>query len=295
VAATAAQAARVFRPFDRAFAAKNLAAARAAWAAAKAHPDLLAPHTSVGGGAYADDTVTDEFYWAAAELYLTTGERQFRDAVLTNPMHTADVFTPGGYYWGDVAALARMELASVPSRLPGRNAVRASVVAAADEYLATQQAQPYGVPYAPANNSWDWGSNSGIANIASVLGVAGDLTGRQRYRNGVVEAMDYLLGRNALNQSYISGYGEVASKNQHSRWYARQLDLSMPHPPIGSLAGGPNSSIQDPVAQAKLVGCVAQFCYLDDIGSWSTNELTINWNSALAWMASYVAEEADGY
>jgi hypothetical protein len=25
-----------------------------------------------------------------------------------------------------------------------------------------------------------------------------------------------------------------------------------------------------------------QFCYIDDIHSWSTNELTINWNSSLA-------------
>ena len=46
------------------------------------------------------------------------------------------------------------------------------------------------------------------------------------------------------------------------------------------------------MAQAKLVGCVAQFCYLDDIESWSTNELTVNWNAPLAWVAAFLDEKA---
>jgi endoglucanase len=101
--------------------------------------------------------------------------------------------------------------------------------------------------------------------------------------------MDYILGRNALNISYVTGYGTRFSQNQHSRWYAHQLNPDLPHPPPGSLAGGPNSSIQDPLAQRKLAGCVGQFCYIDDIESWSTNELTINWNSPLAWVTSFLA------
>ena len=111
------------------------------------------------------------------------------------------------------------------------------------------------------------------------------------YRNGVLEGMDYLLGRNALNMSYVTGYGEVSSKNEHTRWYAHQLDPKLPHPPRGSLAGGPNSGIQDPLAQVKLKGCVGQFCYIDDIQSWSTNEEAINWNSALAWVSAFVADQ----
>jgi endoglucanase len=37
-------------------------------------------------------------------------------------------------------------------------------------------------------------------------------------------------------------------------------------------------------------GCAAQFCYIDDIGSWSTNEITINWNAPLSWVASFLAD-----
>ncbi|MER7194580.1 glycoside hydrolase family 9 protein [Streptomyces flaveolus] len=292
LAATAAQAARLYRPYDRAFAAKALDAARTAWTAALAHPDVLADESDgIGGGAYPDSRVDDEFYWAAAELYLTTGERAFEQYVLTSPVHTADIFVPLGFDWARTAAAARLDLATVPNRLPGRDAVRRSVVKGADRYLATLKTQPYGMPYAPDGNVYDWGSSAQVLNNAVVLASAYDITGGSAYRDGAVQTMDYILGRNALNISYVTGYGKVNAHHQHSRWYARQLDPALPDPPDGTLAGGPNSNIQDPYAQGKLQGCVGQFCYIDDIQSWSTNEHTVNWNAALARMASFVADQ----
>lgn len=291
LAATAAQAARLYHRYDAAFAKRALAAARTAYTAAKAHPALYAPESdNVGGGAYNDAKVTDDFYWAAAELYLTTGERKYAADVLSSPEHTADVFGPVAFDWASTAAAAKIDLALVPNRLPGRATVRKQVVQGADKYLAIQRQHPYGVAYAPANGSWDWGSSSVIANNLVVVAAAHRITGADRYRNGLLTGLDWLFGRNALNISFVTGYGEVNARNQHSRWYAAQLDPALPHPPPGTLAGGPNSSIQDPVAQAKLQGCTGQFCYIDDIGSWSTNELTINWNAALAHLIGYVAE-----
>ncbi|MET7455241.1 glycoside hydrolase family 9 protein [Streptomyces sp. NPDC005574] len=292
LAATAAQAARLYRPYDRRFAAKALAAARTAWAAALAHPDVYAPESdATGGGAYADSDASDEFYWAAAELYLTTGEKQFADHVLGSPLHTADIFGPLGLDWSRTAAAGRLDLATVPSALPGRDKGRRSVVRAADGYLATLAGQPYGMPYAPDGNRYDWGSSHQVLNNAVVLATAYDVTGAAKYRDGAVQSMDYILGRNALNISYVTGYGEVNSHHQHSRWYARELDPALPDPPAGTLAGGPNSAIQDPYAQSRLQGCVGQFCYIDDIQSWSTNETAINWNAALTRMASFVADQ----
>ncbi|BBC38878.1 Endoglucanase [Streptomyces graminofaciens] len=292
LAATAAQAARLYRPYDRAFAAKSLAAARTAWKAALAHPDIHPdPSDGIGGGAYPDTDATDEFYWAAAQLYLTTGEKAFQDHILASPVHTADIFGPLGFDWSRTAAAGRLDLATVPNRLPGRDKVRHSVTKGADRYLTTLRTQPYGMPYAPDGNLYDWGSNHQVLNNAVVIATAYDITGASKYREGALQSMDYLLGRNALNISYVTGYGDVDARNQHSRWYAHQLDADLPNPPRGTLAGGPNSSIQDPYAQGKLQGCVGQFCYIDDIQSWSTNEHTINWNAALARMASFVADQ----
>ena len=292
LAATAAQAARIYRPYDPAFAARALTAARTAYAAAKANPDKLAPaEDSIGGGAYNDTNVADDFYWAAAELYITTGEQQFATDVTSSAYNTSDAFGTGAFDWAATAAAGRLDLALLPNRLPGLAAVKASVVTGAEKYLAIQKAQPYGVVYAPTDNAWDWGSNSALLNNLVVLAAGYKLTGQPKYRNAVLGGYDYVFGRNALNQSYVTGYGEVNSHNQHTRIYAHELDPALPNPPAGTLAGVANSALQDPYAQSKLTGCVGQFCYIDDIQSYSTNELAINWNAPLAWVTAFVAAQ----
>lgn len=297
LAATAAQGARLYKAYDKDYAKTLLAAAKTAWAAAIEHPDLYAPATdgASGGGPYDDTDVTDEFYWAAAELYLTTGDSEFKDYLLASPLNTADVFAASGIDWGHTAALARMDLATVPSHFPGRDAMAASVIAGADQLLAVQQTQGFGQVLAA--DKFVWGSNSAVLNNQTVIATAYDLTGDAKYLDSVRESMDYLLGRNALNQSYVTGYGTVFSQNQHSRWFAAQLDPSLPHPPAGAIAGGPNPLVStwDPTFAALYPDgdCAPQFCYVDDIQSWSTNEITINWNSALGWVTTFlVAPEA---
>ena len=75
LAAAGAQCARLFKPYDAAFADRCLTAAKKAWTAAKAHPAVYADAAdATGGGAYNDSDVTDEFYWAASELFITTGD-----------------------------------------------------------------------------------------------------------------------------------------------------------------------------------------------------------------------------
>ncbi|MFC4561813.1 glycoside hydrolase family 9 protein [Nocardiopsis mangrovi] len=295
LAATGAQCARVFAPFDPAFAAECLAAAETAWDAARANPAVYAPATGVGGGPYNDDHVTDEFYWAAAELWLSTGSAKYLEAVEGAEEHTEDVFRPAGFDWGWTAPPARLQLALLGEDLPGVEGVRASVVEAADGYLADLAQNPFGMPYATEDGAYYWGSSSQVLNNLVVLASAYDLTGDPVYRDGVLQGMDYILGRNALGRSYVTGYGENDTRNQHSRWYANQLDPSLPNPPDGSLSGGPNSQTAtwDGVALEHLAGCAPQACHIDDIGSWSTNELTVNWNAPLAWVSAFIAEDLE--
>jgi endoglucanase len=295
LAAVAAQGSRLFKPHDAAFAEKLLAAAEKAYAAAKANPEIFATAEDgmSGGGPYNDSDVSDEFYWAAAELFVSTGRQDYLADLEASPHATGEVFSPRGFDWASVAALGRMTLATVPSTLPEaqREAAVQSIVEAADRYLEIQAGNAFGQIYQPAEGRYDWGSNHLMAQTAIVASRAYDFTGEKKYRDAVLEGLDYLFGRNALNRSYVTGYGEIFSKNQHSRWFSNQLDPSLPNPPKGSLAGGPNSWIQDPVAQRLLQGCAAQFCYVDEIESWSTNEITINWNAALSQLAAFVVEQ----
>lgn len=295
LAAVAAQGARLFAPYDRDFAQRLLAAGRKAWLAAAAHPLLFAPGSDglQGGGDYGDDDVTDEAYWAAAELYITTGETRYLEALKASPHWAAPVFSAAGAFdWRSVAGLGRLDLALYGDKLAKDNKamVMTSVVSAARSFLALQAKEPFGHIYRPANNRYDWGSNQLILQNLIVVSAGYDLTGELPFLNGVREGMDYIFGRNAMNMSYVTGYGSVFAHNQHSRWYAHQADGALPNPPAGTLAGGPNSTLVDDVARARLKGCRPQTCYIDDIMAWGTNEMTINWNAPLVYIASFLAD-----
>jgi endoglucanase len=191
-----------------------------------------------------------------------------------------------------VGALGRLDLALVPSDLPDRDRVRQSVLDGADAILSLQRAQPWGQAYNP--DRWVWGSNSQVLNNQVVLAAAYDISGDAEYLDAVIESMDYLLGRNGVSISFVTGYGTNYSRNQHNRWYAHALDPAMPEPPPGSIAGGPNSDHSDGPSQTWLTGCVRQLCYIDHIDSYSTNEVAINWNAALAWVTAFLADTAEG-
>jgi len=303
VAATAAQCARIWQTIDPAFAATCLRAGERAWQAALAHPTDYAPASDGnGGGAYNDDDVSDEFYWAAAELFVTTGKATYRDYTTTSPHYLAvptscENGNEPGMTWGTTEALGTLSLATVPNQLgnAGIAAARASVVAAANVFVGTIGEQGYRLPFAPGEDGkYPWGSNSFVLNNMIIMAMAYDFTNDVTYLNGVREGMDYILGRNAMDQSYVTGYGENPLKHPHHRFWANQLNPEYPAPPAGAVSGGPNSSLQDPYAQPRLAGCAPQKCFVDHIESWSTNEITINWNAPLTWVTAYLDEHANG-
>jgi endoglucanase len=301
LAATAAQCSRIWRTIDSAFATKCLTAAEKAWSAARANPSVIAPDSDGnGGGAYGDGQVSDEFYWAAAELYITTGKDLYK-TFLTGSPHYRQVpssFSNGepAMTWGTTQAMGTISLAIVPNNLGATeiNAMRNAITAAADVFVNVVNTQGYGTSLAPPASGYPWGSNSFVLNNALVMALAYDLTDRATYLSGVVQSMDYILGRNAMEKSYVSGYGENPLQNPHHRFWAYQLNASYPKPPAGAVSGGPNSGLQDDVARSRLSGCKPQKCFIDDINSWSTNEITINWNAPLAWVTAFLDEQGGG-
>jgi endoglucanase len=294
LAAVAAQAARIWSTIDNSFAVRCLGAAEKAWTAAQANPATYAPGSDKeGGGPYDDGNVKDEFYWAAAELYATTGKRVYEDFVKGSSFFGKFPTTP--MTWQDTSALGSISLAVAPSSLDrGRVAeIRKQIVVAADGFLALADKSGHRVPL--AGGPYPWGSNSLVLDNAVVLALAHDFTRDAKYVAGVVDALDYILGRNPLAKSYVSGYGENPLEHPHHRFFAAQVDPKFPSPPPGFVSGGPNSGLQDPQVQsAGLQGCAPQKCYLDHVQAYSANEVAINWNAPLAWTVAYVDEVASG-
>jgi beta-glucosidase len=288
LAATAAQCARIWRGIDAAFAERCLQAAVTAFQAAQDNPIAIAGNTpGAGGGNYDDANVTDELFWAAAELYITTGEAQYADAMRSTPFLASfgGLGKNSAMYWGDTAALGALSLVLHVVDLPEVATLREQIVLTADAYLATIQAEGYRVPI----TTYEWGSNSAVLNNALILAYARDISGDVKYLHGMTDSMDYLLGRNALAFSFISGYGARAMAHPHHRVWANDPANGFPPPPPGVVAGGPNAAPSDPTAleEANLDAGPARR-YVDLIGSWSTNEVTINWNAPLVWVSAYL-------
>jgi endoglucanase len=290
LAATAAQCARIWRSIDPAFSARCLAAAERAWAAAKRNPEVYAIAQFGGSGGYGDGELSDEFYWAAAELFVTTGKPEYERAVRSSSWFSAPVAEPS---WPQVAALGTLTLTSVKSRLPAGEVadLKARLVEAADLFLADRAKNGYGVPYAPSAG-YPWGSTSSILNRAILLARAYDFTGKVEYRDGVIDAMDFILGRNPLDRSFVSGFGARPMENPHHRFWTHQLDPKLPGPPAGVLSGGPNSTSlgSDPVGREMKGKCAPQTCWADDARAFSMNEVAINWNAPLVWVSAWLAE-----
>jgi len=294
LAAVAAQGARLFCGSDPAYARTLLDAARIAYEAAQRHPPLIAPddHAQFGGGPYSDARLEDDFYWAAAELWLATGEDTYRQQLTSSEQHVADAFDTTGFDFDKVTALARLDLALAGSNLADHDHVVETVQRGADRLLELQRQQPWGQPYAPAEG-WDWGSNGRILNNLVVVAVAYLVSGSSGYAGAVTLGMDYLLGRNALGQSYITGYGTDFSCHQRTRQFGHDLDPAFPPPPLGALAGGANSRpAPDFPYDSRLVGLPPQCCYLDEPTSEVTNDVCIRWNASLVWVATYLSTVA---
>jgi endoglucanase len=302
LAAVAAQAARIYQPIDAPFAQRCLAAAERAYAAARKQPALFAPTGGVGGGPYDDTRVEDEFYWAAAELLVTTGKQSYREAVVGSPFHAKvtaqDAAGMGGesaMTWQNTESLGTLAIALVGGKAgeAEQRAAREAVSHAAEHYLGRVAELGYRVPLAPSSSGYPWGSNGSVLNNMVVLALAYDFTQDARFADGVLAGMNYLLGVNPLGLSYVTGYGERPIKNPHHRFWAHQADRGYPPPPPGCVSGGPNSGLEDPYARGMgLQGCAPQTCYVDHIESFATNEITINWNAPLAWIAAFLDEVA---
>ena len=287
-AAVMATASRVLAPFDSLASgrsARYLAAAEAAWRWAAQHPAVTYRQPAdIVTGDYGDQTLDDEFSWAAAELLIGTGN----DAYRARTLQAAGLPQPAGPSmaepnWADVRALGWISLAHHASAGADAADARARIVALADTLVARWLASPYRITMRRADMVW--GSNAVILNQAMMLLQAYRLNARPDYLDAAQSALDYVLGRNAIGISFVTGFGALSPQHPHHR--PSQAD-AVAAPVPGLLVGGPNPGQQD----RKNCGAVAYpsaapaLSYLDAVCSYASNEVAINWNAPLVYVAA---------
>ena len=300
-AAVAAQAARVFGEFEGVcpgLADSSLQAALDAWNWARANPELMynqrrmneAHDPDVSTGGYGDRTPADEFAWAALELYVTTGADSFLQAVELFP--SDELTLPS---WPRVETLGYYTILRHASSLPAEaspvvDRARDMVTRYADGLVEAARSSAYGVTMS-SGRDFVWGSNSVAANKAIALINAYLAAPRPEYLQVALANLDYLLGRNATGFSFVTGFGDRPTMHPHHR-PSESDDVAEPVP--GLLAGGPNPGQQDGCAYPSDKPALS---YVDDDCSYASNEIAINWNAPLAYLAGAMEalQERAGY
>ena len=281
LAATAAIASRLFREFDPAYADRTLAAAKKAYEWAERNPaEIFRNPAGVSTGEYGDGDCSDERFWAAAELWFTTGMAVYDRYVTTHYDEFLPTLRPvGPQGWGSVAPLGLWSYAlGVGGKAPVVDAIKKATVAAADAIVDRTAASGYRVSL--AWKDYVWGSNGVAANYAMQLLIADRMRHDPRYVNAALDNLHYLLGRNGLNVSFVTQVGANAIRNPHHRPSAADT-MVLPWP--GLLSGGPNARRQDP-AMRKLPDLPPARMFLDEQASYATNEVAINWNAPLVFV-----------
>jgi endoglucanase len=277
-AAVMAQASRVFASLDSAFATKCLAAANSAWKWVSANPNI--GETDIY---YTDPDPSQEVLWALAEMVRAT-----HDPTLTQTFDAQVQATPlTAVTWQTPELLGYMSVAMDPqSDTATKGNVVSTIVDLDTSFQAATASTGYGVISGPSDYIWE--SNEYLLHDAAALIFGYELTGNDSYRRLALAQLDWLLGDNSLNQSFVTGYGSNPVVHPY-HWTAYALGKLMP----GWCSGGPNqytSGADVPLQTLINEGTPPAKCYLDQgnqTGSWASNEGETTENAVLAFATGY--------
>ena len=290
-AAVMAQAGRIFPKFKKVFPGLSdscMKSAEKAWEWAVKNPKTaydqnlmnkeFKPVINTGG--YGDSDFSDEFIWAASELYISTGKDSYYNAYpmlpdTLMPLPSWDNVRLLGYY-----TLARFENKLTNSAKRDFPVLKKRIIRTAEKLTEGIADRAYMTVIGKSAADFIWGSNSVATNQGILLIQAYKLSKEKKFLDGALANLDYVLGRNATGYSFVTGFGHKTPMFPHHR--LSEAD-GIVDPVPGLIVGGPNPGQQD--------GCntypsrIPDESYTDSVCSYASNEIAINWNAPAAYLA----------
>ncbi|MEZ5070275.1 MAG: glycoside hydrolase family 9 protein [Bacteroidales bacterium] len=280
-AAVMAQASRVYAATDPDWSRAILYSARDAWNWAMAHADsAFSNPPDVHTGEYGDRVFDDDFYWAAAELFLSTGDEKYRTHLTGHPQPYGHRTSNSWKYF--VRNTAFHSLLLHPDRCGADlwESLKKSHLDLAGQLLHAQDSIPGGIGL----EEFAWGSNSDVLNQAMILCMAHHLDGNPEFLEGARRNLDYVLGMNATGVCYLTGFGSRPVMNPHHRPSGADNNVA---PVPGFVVGGPNAGMQDRQVVRYESDRPAK-AFEDVQESYASNEVCLNWNAPAVFVLAYL-------
>ena len=285
-AAVMAQASRTWKERDPDWSEEILLSAVSAWNWSLENPEKYYRNPAdVSTGEYGDNDAGDDFYWAAAELYLSTGEQQYLDHMLDHPQEYKHQETNSWKYFIRNMGFHSLLLnrGEIDPRLSGT--LERQHLDLAGRIVEKIDAIPYGVGV----DHFEWGSNSDVLNQAMILCIAHEISGEEKYLQAAVQSADYIFGKNATGYCFLTGFGNKPVMNPHHRPSGADGVLD---PVPGFIVGGPNQDKQD----RQHVQYASEFparSFEDVEASFASNEVCLNWNAPAVFVLAYLEQAMD--
>jgi hypothetical protein len=229
-------------------AATVLAAARRAWRFLQVRPQWPAEGEryrnppGINAGEYPDLSAQDNILWAAAELYRTTGEREYHDNYRALA-EQVNIDPTGVVSFKDQGMAAHWAYLMAPWR--GRDEVmleraRDIFLAAADWRIRKMQEHPYLAPVHQHRGFLGWGSFAHSSRATLTLFQAWHLSGKTHYLEWAWQTPHPQLGANPQSISYITGIGARSPRFPLSK-LSRHDNIDTPLP--GIPVNGPHAHL----------------------------------------------------
>lgn len=275
-AAVMAMSYDLYKDIDKQFADTCLTASKSAWKFLETKKTLteFKNPEGINTGQYGDTHINDEVFWAAAELYKATKEEKYGDYIKKSYNSSLN-----GLGWMDVGSYgAYAYLTTDKSRVDKKlyDEILKDFIRHADLLLNIAKNDGY---FITVEKVYPWGSNMSVANNAMFLQMANKLSPNKEYMETAKNAINYIMGNNPMGISYITGHGTKQVLHPHHR-PSQAMGKVVP----GMVIGGPNSNLEDPIAQQLLKGKAPAKAFIDDEGSYSCNEVTTYWNSPVIYI-----------
>jgi len=287
-AAVMAQASRILKNHHPDLSIEYLKSAELAWNWAKSNPEVFYRQNDMNKtylpeihtGAYGDNSVKDEWVWAAAELYISSHNLDYLEFI-PNP----DSFNLPS--WNRVDWLGYYSLLRFKSELPDLpenliSNIKNQLLETANLYVTAAKSSYYYSVMGQSVRDFVWGSNAVASNQGIALIQAYLLTNDNKYLQHALGNLDYILGKNATGYSFVTGFGYKTPMRPHHRLAEAEPDKA---PLPGFMVGGPNPGQQD---GCNYTSNIPDESFVDEACSYASNEIAINWNAPFAYLVNAV-------
>lgn len=287
-AAALAAASLVFRPTDPAYAATLLT-----------HAEQLYSFATTYRGKYSDSITdaasyynsysgyTDELVWAGVWLHRATGKASYlAEAEAEYGRSFAGQTMTWTHSWDD----KRYGAAVLLAQSTGKATYKTDAERWLDYWTVGINGGATRINYTPGGLAFlnGWGSLRYASTTAFLALVYAD-TVRDvgtRYHDFALGQINYILGNNPRQSSYLVGFGVNSPKNAHHRGASGVWDGNVANPApnrhvlYGALVGGPESA--------------DDFNYHDDRTNYISNEVALDYNAGLTGALARLAMEYGG-